>query len=57
MNYNYQELIPDEIIDIFYNKIEKCILEERSYDLYLNILLLLNLKVPKKIKKIIDHNK
>ncbi len=51
----YNELIPDETIDIFYNQIKKCIDENRSYEHYINNLLLLNTRIPENILKLINN--
>lgn len=56
MNFKYKELIPDETIDIFYDKIERCLLLKLPYNQYVNSLLKLNGdKLPLKIKKLISE--
>lgn len=54
MSHNHNELIPDEIIDTFYNKIKKCIENGEKYDRYIKYLLKLNGKIPEKIKKLFN---
>lgn len=48
-------LIPNFVLDTFYNQIQRCIKENTNYDMYIkNILKLNNNKLPNKIKILID---
>jgi hypothetical protein len=58
MNFTYKELIPDETIDIFYEKIKKCIEEKTDYEHYVKGLKKLNGdKIPDKIQELISPTK
>ena len=57
MNYNYNELIPDEVIDTFYSKIEKCIENNIDYNNYIiNIKRLNDNRIPLKIAILITQD-
>ena len=57
MTHNYGEIIPDEIVDTFYKKIERCIEHNLTYEHYFRNLIKLNGKIPDKIEKLIKNNK
>ncbi len=55
LEYKYGELIPDMIVDTFYDQIKKCIDNGENYDVWLRNLLKINdNKVPQKIKDILN---
>lgn len=54
MKFDYNEMIPDELVDTFYQRVQRCIDENRSYEREVGRLISLNGKVPEKIQKLID---
>lgn len=56
MTFSYGEIIPDSTIDIFYEKIRKCIEDIKNYDHYIRNLIKLNGNVPPKIQALISEN-
>lgn len=58
MNSKYNELIPDDIVDSFYNRIKKHIENGEKYDYLIKNLLSVNAnKIPVRIKELINMNK
>ena len=53
MTFEYNELLPDFIIDTFYNQIKRCIDNNLNYDHYIRNLIKLNNKIPVKIQELI----
>lgn len=57
MEFNYSELVPDFIVDTFYERIKDKIEHGEDYEHYIRNLLKLNGgKLPIKIKKLIESN-
>jgi hypothetical protein len=57
MEFNYGELIPDIIVDTFYNKIKDKIEHGENYEYYVRNLLKINGdKLPTKIKNLISRS-
>lgn len=56
--FKYGEILPDMIVDIFYDRIKKSIEnnDKNNFDRWVNRLLVVNgNKIPDKIKNLIDY--
>lgn len=54
LTYDYNELMPDQTIDIIYDRIKDCIDNNENYNQFIDIIFKLNAnKLLEKIKKLI----
>ena len=55
LTFNYGEIVPDSVVDTFYNQIERCIIEGINYEHFTNALLKINgNKLPDKISTLLN---